>query len=168
MTFVDYGFFIIIIISTLLGCYRGFVRELLSIIAWFFAFYLAQSFSIVVASKLHWIDTESIRNLVAYFLIFFAVLVVSMGVITVLNKFIKYTATFHNSILSRYSGYTFSRNSRMFYHLRFSTNMFSGNMIPFLMAFLSCPHSYIKWTYSNYYKYKYHISHRNRHFIYSI
>jgi len=66
MTFIDYGFFIIIIISSLLGCYRGFVRELLSIIAWFFAFYLAQSFSPIIASKLHWIDTESIRNLVAY------------------------------------------------------------------------------------------------------
>ena len=106
MTFVDYGFFVIIIISTLLGCYRGFVRELLSIIAWFFAFYLAQSFSIVVASKLHWIDTESIRNLVAYFLIFFAVLVVSMGVITVLNKFIKYTGlSFPNILLGGLFGF---------------------------------------------------------------
>jgi len=106
MTFVDYGFFIIIIISSLLGCYRGFVRELLSIIAWFFAFYLAQSFSFVVASKLHWIDTESIRNLVAYFLIFISVLVVSMGVITVLNKFIKYTGlSFPNILLGGLFGF---------------------------------------------------------------
>ena len=106
MTFVDYGFFIIIIISTLLGCYRGFVRELLSIIAWFFAFYLAQSFSSIFASKLHWIDTESIRNLVAYFLIFIAVLVVSMGVITILNKFIKYTGlSFPNILLGGLFGF---------------------------------------------------------------
>jgi membrane protein required for colicin V production len=91
MTFVDYGFFITIVISSLLGCYRGFIRELLSIIAWFFAFYLAQSFSPILASKLHWIDTESFRDLIAYFLIFISVLVSSMGVIAILNKFIKYT-----------------------------------------------------------------------------
>ncbi|MFM8491615.1 MAG: CvpA family protein, partial [Candidatus Methylopumilus sp.] len=99
MTFIDYGFFIIIIISSLLGCYRGFARELLSIIAWFFAFYLAQSFSFVIASKLHWIDTEPIRNLVAYILIFIAALVLSMGLIAVLNKFIKYTGLSFSNIL---------------------------------------------------------------------
>ena len=91
MTLIDYGFFIIIIISSLLGCYRGFVRELFSIIAWFLAFYLAQSFSFVAASKFYWIDTESIRHLVAYLLIFITVLVISMAVIAILNKFIKYT-----------------------------------------------------------------------------
>jgi membrane protein required for colicin V production len=91
MTLIDYGFFIIIIISSLLGCYRGFVRELFSIIAWFLAFYLAQSFSFVAASKLYWIDTESIQHLVAYLLIFITVLVISMAVIAILNKFIKYT-----------------------------------------------------------------------------
>ena len=91
MTFVDYGFSIIVIISSLLGCYRGFVRELLAIVAWFFAFYLAQSFSPLLALKLHWIDTESIRSLAAYVLIFIAVLIASMGVIAILNKFIKYT-----------------------------------------------------------------------------
>ena len=106
MTFIDYGFFIIIIVSCLLGCYRGFVRELLSIIAWFFAFYLAQSFSLVIASKLHWIDTESIRNLVAYVLIFIAALVLSMGVIAVLNKFIKYTGfSFPNILLGGLFGF---------------------------------------------------------------
>jgi membrane protein required for colicin V production len=106
MTFIDYGFFIIIIISSLLGCYRGFIRELLSISAWFFAFYLAQSFSSAAATKLHWIDTESIRNLVAYFLIFISVLVVSMGVITILNKFIKYTGlTFPNILLGGLFGF---------------------------------------------------------------
>lgn len=99
MTLVDYGFFIIIIISTLLGCYRGFARELLSIIAWFLAFYLAQSFSLVVASKLQWIDTESIRNLASYILILITVLIVSMGVIAVLNKFIKYTGLSFPNIL---------------------------------------------------------------------
>ena len=105
MTFVDYGFFITIVISALLGCYRGFVRELLSIIAWFFAFYLAQSFSSALASKLYWIDTESVRNLAAYFLIFIAVLVSSMGVIAILNKFIKYTGlTFPNILLGGFFG----------------------------------------------------------------
>jgi membrane protein required for colicin V production len=106
MTFVDYGFFIIIIVSSLLGCYRGFVRELLSIIAWFFAFYLAQSFSPVATSKLYWIDTDSIRNLVAYFLIFIAVLVISMGVIAILNKFVKYTGlSFPNILLGGLFGF---------------------------------------------------------------
>ena len=107
MTFVDYGFFIIVIISTLLGCYRGFVRELLAIIAWFFAFYLAQSFSPILASKLNWIDTESIRSLVAYILIFIVVLIASMGVIAILNKFIKYTGlTFPNILMGGLFGFT--------------------------------------------------------------
>lgn len=99
MTFFDYVFFIIIFVSSFLGCYRGFVRELLSIIAWLFAFYLAQSFFLVIASKLHWIDTESIRNLVAYILIFVSALVLSMGVIAILNKFIKYTGLSFSNIL---------------------------------------------------------------------
>ena len=107
MTFVDYGFFIIVITSTLLGCYRGFVRELLAIIAWFFAFYLAQSFSPILASKLNWIDTESIRSLAAYILIFIAVLIASMGVIAILNKFIKYTGlTFTNILMGGLFGFT--------------------------------------------------------------
>ena len=107
MTFVDYGFFIIVIISTLLGCYRGFVRELLAIIAWFFAFYLAQFFSPILASKLNWIDTESIRSLAAYILIFIAVLITSMGVIAILNKFIKYTGlTFPNILMGGLFGFT--------------------------------------------------------------
>ena len=105
MTFVDYGFFITIVISALLGCYRGFVRELLSIIAWFFAFYLAQSFSPALASKLYWIDRVSLRDLAAYFLIFIAVLFSSMGVIAILNKFIKYTGlTFPNILLGGFFG----------------------------------------------------------------
>ncbi|MSQ80483.1 MAG: hypothetical protein EXR41_02075 [Candidatus Methylopumilus sp.] len=91
MTFIDYGFFIITIISSFLGCYRGFVRELFSIIAWSFAFYLAHSFSSVISAKLLWIDTDTIRNLTAYLVIFLSTLVISMGVIAVLNKFIKYT-----------------------------------------------------------------------------
>lgn len=105
MTFVDYGFFMTIIISSLLGFYRGFVRELLSIIAWFFAFYLAQSFSPVLASKLYWIDIDSVRDLAAYFLIFIAILILSMGVIVILNKFIKYTGlTFPNILLGGFFG----------------------------------------------------------------
>lgn len=99
MTFVDYGFSIIVIISSLLGCYRGFVRELLAIVAWFFAFYLAQSFSPLLVLKLHWIDNESIRSLAAYVLIFIAVLIASMGVIAILNKFIKYTGLTLSNIL---------------------------------------------------------------------
>jgi len=107
MTFIDYGFFIIVIISTLLGCYRGFVRELLAIIAWFFAFYLAQSFSPILASKLNWIHTESIRSLAAYILIFIAVLITSMGVIAILNKFIKYTGlTLPNILMGGLFGFT--------------------------------------------------------------
>ena len=107
MTVVDYGFVIIVIISTLLGCYRGFVRELLAIIAWFFAFYLAQSFSPILASKLNWIHTESIRSLASYILIFIAVLIASMGVIAILNKFIKYTGlTLPNILMGGLFGFT--------------------------------------------------------------
>ncbi len=106
MTFVDYGFFIIAIISTFLGCYRGFVRELLSVIAWALSFYLAQFFSLKVASKLYWIINDSIRNLVAYFLIFIAVLMASMGMIMILNKFIKFTGlSFANILFGGFFGF---------------------------------------------------------------
>ena len=75
------------------------MRELLAIIAWFLAFYLAQSFSPILALKLNWIETESIRSLVAYVLVFIIVLIASIGVIAILNKFIKYTGLTFPTIL---------------------------------------------------------------------
>jgi membrane protein required for colicin V production len=45
MSYLDYFFIFIILLSLLVGCFRGFTRELFSLVGWVFAFYFANLFT---------------------------------------------------------------------------------------------------------------------------
>lgn len=77
MTWVDWIFIVIVLLSTLIGFWRGFVREALSLLTWVAAFWLAWAFSSTAAAWFaRWIDTPSLQTVAGFALLFFVVLIV--------------------------------------------------------------------------------------------
>ena len=67
MIWVDWCILAVILISVLLGIFRGFSREILNLLTWVLAFSLAWMFGAWVASLLHeWIAQPAVRSAVAY------------------------------------------------------------------------------------------------------
>lgn len=85
MTLFDYAVLAIIGLSILLSVMRGFLREVMALLSWVLAFWLAALYAGEVAPMLpQSIPTQSLRMLAAYALVFFAVfLVMSLLSITV-------------------------------------------------------------------------------------
>ena len=85
MSFID----IIVLFSSLIfGFFRGFVKELLSLMAWAFAFFVAYYFSSSVAIMLPFEAEFSIKYVGSFVLIFIFVLIVSSILIKFLSTFI--------------------------------------------------------------------------------
>lgn len=79
MTIFDYAVIAIVAFSALLSITRGLVFEIVSLLAWIIAFFVASRYSINVAPLLSdWVADESIRTLVAFSLTFFLTLTVTM------------------------------------------------------------------------------------------
>lgn len=79
MTVFDYIVLGIVFTSAFLSITRGLVREVMSLLAWVIAFFVASRYSIEVEPFLSGvIEDESIRMLVAFAVTFFAVLILSM------------------------------------------------------------------------------------------
>ncbi len=74
MSSVDYLIIAIIVLSMLIGIWRGFVREALSLLIWLAAFWLsyvwAGTFEVYFSS---WISERSLRLITAFVLMFLAV-----------------------------------------------------------------------------------------------
>lgn len=75
MTIFDYIVIGILSFSALLSITRGLVQEIVSLLAWIVAFFVASRYSVNVAPLLSdWITSESVRMLTAFsvtFLSFF-------------------------------------------------------------------------------------------------
>ncbi|HFD79896.1 MAG TPA: CvpA family protein [Gammaproteobacteria bacterium] len=77
MIWVDYLLLAIIVISTLLSLWRGFVREALSLASWLAALWIAMLFFEDLAGWLAtWIDTPSVRSAVAFAILFVSTVLV--------------------------------------------------------------------------------------------
>lgn len=77
MTLFDYAVLGILGLSILLSVMRGFLREVLALLSWVVAFWLATLYAGEVAPMLpQSIPNEQLRLLAAYALVFFAVLLV--------------------------------------------------------------------------------------------
>jgi membrane protein required for colicin V production len=84
LTWLDYGILSIILISSLVSLFRGFVREAFSLAFWVIAFWVAQLFFRELAVPLaQWIKVPSIQLAAAFAIIFFSVLVLG-GLVTYL------------------------------------------------------------------------------------
>ena len=105
MSYLDYSFIFIIIISLLIGCFRGFTRELLSLAGWIFAFYLAHLFSGQFLKYVPFEFGEHINFIIIYMFIFIVVLLIASFFAFLLNKFIKTIGlSFLNIIMGSFFG----------------------------------------------------------------
>lgn len=74
MTAVDYVIIAIITLSTLIGLWRGFVREALSLLVWVAAFWLSYALAGTFEPHLSsWISERSLRLVTAFVLLFLLV-----------------------------------------------------------------------------------------------
>lgn len=77
MTWADWTFVVIIVLSTLIGLWRGFVREALSLATWILAFWLAWTFSDEASRWFaRWIETPTLQLVSGFALLFVVVLIV--------------------------------------------------------------------------------------------
>jgi len=92
MNAVDYIILGILLVSTGISFLRGFVREILSLVAWIAAMWIAVSFTPQVSVLIeHQISNESIRLVVAFLGLFIATLIVASLSNTLLSQLVKKT-----------------------------------------------------------------------------
>ena len=81
---IDTAILIVIAISAAFGLWRGFVKEVLSLLSWIAALLVARVYSVPIAGLLvNMIESESIRYVAAFALLF--VIVIMIG--TLINHF---------------------------------------------------------------------------------
>jgi membrane protein required for colicin V production len=92
MIWVDYAILTIIVISALISIWRGFVKEVLSLIGWILAFWVAFSFVHTGAQWLKgYISVPSVRLAVAFTVLFVVTLLVAGVVNFLLGKLVSAT-----------------------------------------------------------------------------
>ena len=75
MVWIDYAIIAVIGISTLISLLRGFVKEAMSLVVWFAAFFVASQFYEDLAIYLTQMQDEFIRNGVAIAILFISTLI---------------------------------------------------------------------------------------------
>jgi membrane protein required for colicin V production len=84
MSPVDIAIVIILLVSTLIGVFRGFIRETLSLISWVVAFYIAWTFAPLGAVYLEPYLSQPPLRIVAAFVAIFLVALISASIIAYL------------------------------------------------------------------------------------
>lgn len=80
LNWIDYAIIAIVLISLIIGLVRGFVCEVISLITWVAAFFLAFKFSAPVAAHLKFISSEMTSYIVAFAGIFILTLIVGITI----------------------------------------------------------------------------------------
>jgi len=76
LIWIDYVIFAVIGLSAIIGLFRGFVREALSLVAWGAAIWVALTFAPLAASYLEpYIETPSLRHIAAFAGLFLTTLI---------------------------------------------------------------------------------------------
>ena len=88
MTILDYFFIFIIFVSFIIGCYRGFTRELFSLVGWIFAFYFANYFSDSFIKFIPFEFGEQLNFIIIYISIFIITLLTASFLSNLLNRFV--------------------------------------------------------------------------------
>lgn len=92
MNWADWGIVAIIAVSCLIGLTRGFIKEALSLVVWVVAFIVALTFRDAMAQLLvEFIDTASVREMVAFAILFAATLIVGAMVNYLIGELVKMT-----------------------------------------------------------------------------
>ena len=89
MTTLDWIFATVLLVSLLLGAWRGLVYEVLSLLGWVASFFAAQWFAPQVAEMLPlWSTSETLRYAGAFVLVFITVLIVAALLAALLKKMV--------------------------------------------------------------------------------
>lgn len=90
MTVFDYAVLVIVGISILISLMRGAVREILSLLGWVLAFYVARTYAIQVMPLLPYdIPSEKLKMLAAFIIVFLAVLLITSLIAIALSGLLK-------------------------------------------------------------------------------
>lgn len=90
MTVFDYAVLVIVGISILISLMRGAVREILSLLGWVLAFYVARTYAIQVVPLLPYdIPSEKLKMLAAFIIVFLAVLLITSLISIALSGLLK-------------------------------------------------------------------------------
>ncbi len=91
MTWFDYTAIAIVVLSALLGWWRGLVYEVLSLLGWVAAYLVARLFAANVAPLLPaGLGAEAVRMITAFTLLFVTTLIISGIVAWMLSKLVKW------------------------------------------------------------------------------
>lgn len=92
MNWTDYIIIAILAISVMIGLWRGLISELLALVIWIAAFWVAWTFGPVLAAHFgHLIELPSARIIVAYGLCFVAVLILGALLRFVISRLVEST-----------------------------------------------------------------------------
>lgn len=86
MTGFDYGFLGLTGLMALLGFWRGLVSEVLALVAWLLAFFLARAFAPEVGGLFAGLIPDGLGRLVAGFLLIFVVVLLATGIVRFLLR----------------------------------------------------------------------------------
>ena len=88
MSLIDILVILVLFASLIFGFFRGFVKELMSLVAWMSAFFVAYYFSSSVAIVLPFDAEFSIKYVTGFVLIFIFVLIISSILIKFISAFV--------------------------------------------------------------------------------
>ena len=91
MVWIDIAILTVIGISTLISLMRGFVKEAISLVVWFSAFFIASTFYLNVAALLTNISQELMRNAAAIAILFISTLILGALVNYVIGQLVNKT-----------------------------------------------------------------------------
>lgn len=91
MNWIDYIIIGVIGLSAFISLVRGFVKEALSLVIWFAAFFIASHFYLKLAAHFTKINDEIVRNGVAIAVLFIATLIVGAVVNYVIGQLVQKT-----------------------------------------------------------------------------
>ena len=161
MSYLDYFFIFIVALSLVVGCYRGFTRELFSLVGWIFAFYFANLFSGNFLKFVPFDFGEHINFIIIYMIIFIIILLLATFLASLLNKLIKNIGLgFLNIIMGSIFG--FMRGVLISFVIIFLvektsfisvTTLGESKTIPVIKMAIKLSLSYLPYTWSNKVKY---------------
>lgn len=88
MNWIDYIIIGVLVVSALISLLRGFVKEALSLLIWFSAFFVASQFFLPLSSFFSGIEDTVVRNGVAIIVLFICTLLIGSIVNHVIGQFI--------------------------------------------------------------------------------
>lgn len=92
LQWVDFFFLLVTGISCLFGLWRGFVREVLSLLAWIAAILIARVYSEHLAPSFGgWVDSEAMQQVLAFAALFMATLLIGAIINHLVAKLIAIT-----------------------------------------------------------------------------